>query len=118
MLEPVGQCRNGDDEPEKHVDEVHPDGMLHPTNIIVALRLLMDVHLSYQLVSRPCLHGEILEGQRTFAKTPKTATQRIKRIKSHTHLKANRRMNGMQNRMELKADRPPTTTANTCHVSC
>lgn len=45
MLEPVGQRRNSDDEPEKHVDKVHPDGVLHPTDIVVTLGVLVDVHL-------------------------------------------------------------------------
>ena len=121
VLEPVGQRRKGDDKPEKHVDKVHPNGMLHSTDITVTLRVLVDVHLrDYQLVSiLPRFYNQGYgEGKRTSAKTPKTAIQRIKRIKSHTHLKANRRTSGIQNRRELKADRPPTTTANTYISSC
>lgn len=51
VFEPVGQRRNSDDEPEKHVDKVDPDGMLHATDITVALGVFVDVHLCRLSVS-------------------------------------------------------------------
>jgi hypothetical protein len=52
---PESNCPdNGADEPEKHVDEVNPDGTLHPLYSSVPLRVLLDVHIPKETeYSRP-----------------------------------------------------------------
>jgi hypothetical protein len=34
------------DQPQEHVDQIYPDGVLHPLNSCVAFGVLMNVHLA------------------------------------------------------------------------
>ncbi|KAH0565133.1 hypothetical protein GP486_001466 [Trichoglossum hirsutum] len=37
---------HGTDQPQKHVDQVHPHGVLHPHNAGIAFGVFVDVHLA------------------------------------------------------------------------
>jgi hypothetical protein len=37
---------DGTNQPQKHVDQVHPHGVLHPRNARIALGVFVDVHLA------------------------------------------------------------------------
>lgn len=52
MHPPVGGAGDGADEPQQHVGEVDPDGVLHALDIAVALGVLLDVHVAEQAEER------------------------------------------------------------------
>lgn len=51
---PVNEISDGRNEPENGVDEHHPDGILHPLDVAVALGILVDVHLQTHGPSALC----------------------------------------------------------------
>jgi hypothetical protein len=98
VLPPVQESAQGRQQPQERVGKVDPDGVLHALDITIAFGVLVDVHLKKNYVSLDAawlLYG-FESPKLTLPKTPKTAIQRMKRMKSQTGAKmpAMRRMNG------------------------
>jgi hypothetical protein len=50
VLKPVACHSDGADKPEEHVDQIHPHGVLHALDVLVALRVFFDEQLYIVLV--------------------------------------------------------------------
>lgn len=120
MAPPVAKGADGCDQPEQRASENNPHGILHALDIRVAFRILLDVHLSgcqslASVTQRNTVRHAIPEGVEeapTLPKRPNRAIQRMKSITFHTQVTANRIMNGTRKRIAVRAERPPTTSAN------
>lgn len=109
MAPPVNKMRQDANEPQDSIREDHPYRILHSLEVTVPISIFVDVHLNrVSCISR--WHGGP-EREPTLPTMPKSAIQRMKRIKFQAHTKAKRRTKGTQKRMAVRAERPPTTSA-------
>lgn len=112
---PVYQRRSPSYQPQEGIHKIYPNTILHSLDIVVALGVFFDVHLyrnSLGIRNRQDVGG-VAWCRRTFPKVPNKAIQRMKRMKFHTKVKANRRMKGTKYSRAVKAEKPATTSAKT-----
>jgi hypothetical protein len=60
VLEPVDSHGNRCGQPQEHVDQVDPNGVLHALDVLVALGVLLDEELSIML-AQPSVFSATLE---------------------------------------------------------